>query len=79
MAFLRVAFLVTVKFLEGNGKCNYTWIFENRVSKNINLTHSTAWQFKTIKFIQRPIKIPYLTPDSTLMVPRSIPTSPNLK
>ena len=43
-------------------------------------THSTTWQFKTIKLIQRPIKGLYLTPGSKLMVPRSIPTStPNLK
>ena len=34
---------------------------------------------KTIKLIQRPIKSLYLTPGSKLMVPRSIPTSPNLK
>ena len=43
------------------------------------LTHSTTWQFKTTKLIQRPIKSLYLTPGSKLMVPRSIPTSPNLK
>ena len=42
-------------------------------------THSTTWQFKTIKLIQRPIKSLYLTPGSNLMVPRSIPTSLNLK
>ena len=42
-------------------------------------THSTTWQFKTTKLIQRPIKSLYLTPGSKLMVPRSIPTSPNLK
>ena len=42
-------------------------------------THSTTWQFKTTKLIQRPIKSLYMTPGSTLMVPRSIPTSPNLK
>ena len=42
-------------------------------------THSTTWQFKTIKLAQRPIKSLYLTPGSKLMVPRSIPTSPNLK
>ena len=42
-------------------------------------THSTSWQFKTIKLVQRPIKSVYLTPGSKLMVPRSIPTSPNLK
>ena len=41
-------------------------------------THSTSWQFKTIKLVQRPIKSVYLTPASKLMVPRSIPTSPNL-
>ena len=41
-------------------------------------THSTTWQFKTTKLIQRPIKSLYLTPDSTLVVPRSIPTSPTL-
>ena len=42
-------------------------------------THSTTWQFKTTKLIQRPIKSFYLTPGSKLVVPRSIPTSPNLK
>ena len=42
-------------------------------------THSTTWQFKTTKLIQRPIKSLYLTSGSKLMVPRSIPTSPNLK
>ena len=42
-------------------------------------THSTTWQFKTTKLIQRPIKSLYLTPGSKLMVPRSIPTTPNLK
>ena len=34
---------------------------------------------KTIKLIQRSIKSLYLTPGSKLMVPRSIPTTPNLK
>ena len=42
-------------------------------------THSTTWQFKTIKLIQRPSKSLYLTPGSKLMVPWSIPTAPNLK
>ena len=42
-------------------------------------THSTSWQFKTIKLVQRLIESLYLTPDSKLMVPRSIPTSLNLK
>ena len=42
-------------------------------------THSTSWQFKTRELVQRPIKSVYLTPGSELMVPRSIPTSPNLK
>ena len=42
-------------------------------------THSTTWQFKTIKLVQRPIKSLYLTPGIKLMVPRSIPTTPNLK
>ena len=44
-------------------------------------THSTTWQFKTIKLklVQRPIKSFYLTPGSKLMVPRSIPTSPNFR
>ena len=42
-------------------------------------THSTTWQFKRIKLIQRPIKSLYLTPGSKLMVPRNIRTSPNLK
>ena len=42
-------------------------------------THSTTGQFKTTKLIQRPIKSLYMTPGSTLMVPRSIPTNPNLK
>ena len=43
------------------------------------LTYSTTWQFKTTKLIQRPIKSLYMTLGRTLMVPRSIPTSPNLK
>ena len=51
----------------------YTWIFENRVSKNINSFRSTTWQFKIIRLVQRPIKSLYLTPGSKLMVPRSIP------
>ena len=42
-------------------------------------THSTTWQFKTTKLLQRPIKSLYLTPGSKLVVPRSIATSPNLK
>ena len=42
-------------------------------------THSTIWQFKTTKLIQRQIKNLSLTPSSKLMVPRSVPTSPNLK
>ena len=42
-------------------------------------THSTTWQFKTIKLIQRPIKSLYLTRGSKLMIPRGIPTSPNSK
>ena len=42
-------------------------------------TNSTSWQFKTRKLVQRPIKSLYLTPGRKLMVPRSIPTSPNLK
>ena len=42
-------------------------------------THSTTWQFKTTKLIHWSIKSLYMTPGSTLMVPRSIPTSPNLK
>ena len=42
-------------------------------------THSTTWQLKTIKFVQRPIKSLYLTPGSKLMVPRSIPKSRSLK
>ena len=42
-------------------------------------THSTTRQFKTIRLIQRPIKNLYLTTGSKLMVPRSVPTSPNLK
>ena len=41
-------------------------------------THSTTWQFKTTKLIQRPIKSLYLTPGSKLVVPRSIRTSPHL-
>ena len=55
----------------------YTWIFETGLAKIS--THFTTWQFKTIKLIQRPIKSLYLTPGSKLMVPRSIPTTPNLK
>ena len=42
-------------------------------------TNSTSWQFKTRKLVQRAIKSVYMTPGSKLMVPRSIPTSPNLK
>ena len=42
-------------------------------------THSTTWQFKTTKPVQRPIKNIYLTPGSKLMIPRSIPTGPILK
>ena len=42
-------------------------------------THSTSWQFKTIKLIQRPIKSLYLTPGIKFMVPGSIPTSANLQ
>ena len=41
--------------------------------------HSTTWQFKTIKLIQRPIKSLYLTTGSKLMIPRGIPTRPNSK
>ena len=41
-------------------------------------THSTTWQFKATKLIQRPIKSLYLTPGSRLVVPRSIRTSPHL-
>ena len=41
-------------------------------------THSSTWQFKTIKLIQRAIKSLYLTPGSKLMVPRGIPTTPNI-
>ena len=42
-------------------------------------THSTTWQFKTTKLVQRPIKSIYLTSGSKLMIPRSIPTGPILK
>ena len=56
-----------------------TWIFENRGLAKLSTVDSTTWQFKTIKLIQRPIKSFYLTPDSKLMVPGSIPTTPNLK
>ena len=55
----------------------YIRIFDNRVAKMS--THSTTWQFKTTKLIQRPIKKLYLTPGSKLVVPRSIPTSPHLR
>ena len=55
----------------------YTWILKTGLAKIS--THSTSWQFKTVKLVQRPIKSVYLTPGSKLMVPRSIPTSPNLK
>ena len=41
-------------------------------------THSTTWQFKTTKLIQRPIKSLYLMLGSRLVVPRSIPMTPNL-
>ena len=56
-----------------------TWIFENRGLAKISTVDSTTWQFKTLKLIQRPIKSFHLTPDSQLMVPRSIPTTPSLK
>ena len=42
-------------------------------------THSTTWQFKTTKPVQRPIKNIYLTPGSKLLILRSIPTGPILK
>ena len=42
-------------------------------------SHSTTWQFKTTKLIQRPIKSIYMTRGSALMLPKSIPTSPNLE
>ena len=42
-------------------------------------TYSASWQFETKKLIQKRIKSLYLTPRSKLMVPRSIPKSPNLK
>ena len=42
-------------------------------------THSTSWQFQTIKLIQKPIKCLHLTPCSKLMVPISILKSRNLK
>ena len=42
-------------------------------------THSTTWQLKTIKFVQRPFESLYVTPGSKLMVPKSIPTSPNFR
>ena len=42
-------------------------------------THYPTRQFKRIKLIQSPIKSLYMTPGSTLMVPRSIRTTPNLK
>ena len=58
-------------------KSNYTWILKTGLAKIS--THSTSWQFKTRELVQRPIKSVYLTPGSELMVPRSIPTSPNLK
>ena len=41
--------------------------------------HSTTWQLKAIKSVQRPIKSLYLTPSSNLMVPRSIPMSRSLE
>jgi len=51
----------------------YTWIFENRVSKNGNLKQQNSFKGRLKAFIC------YLTPGSKLVVPRSIPTSPNLK
>ena len=56
----------------------YTWIFKTRVSKNINSFYYLAIYNKT-KLTQRPIKSLYMTSGRTLMVPRSISTSPNLK
>ena len=53
----------------------YTFIFENRVSEKNNWFYYLA--VKTTKLVQRPIKSLYLTSGSKLMVPRSIPTSPN--
>ena len=42
--------------------------------------HSTTWQLKARKSVQRPIKKSlYLTPSSELMVPRSIPMSRSLE
>ena len=61
--------MISVKFIPGFLKTGLAKIS----------THSTTWQFKTIKLIQRPIKSLYLTPGSKLMVPRSIPTTSNLK
>ena len=60
-----------------NGIVSVPGFFKTRLAKIS--THSTTWQFKTIKLVQRPIKSLYLTPGSKLMVPGSIPTSPNLK
>ena len=54
-------------------------MFENRVSKDNDSFYYTIRQLKTTKFVQRPIKSLYLTPDSRLMVPRRIPTSRSLE
>ena len=74
---LNIYFLAHPRDIKGLSAFIYTWIFENRVSKIA--THSFTRQLKTVKLIQIPIKSVYLTPGSKLMIPRSIPTSPNLK
>ena len=42
-------------------------------------THSTTWQLKTIKFVQRSIKSLFQTQGIKYMLPRSIPMSRSLK
>ena len=68
---------VSVKLKERYGKLYIRGFLKTGLAKIS--TCSTTWQFKIIKVIQRPIESLYLKPSSTLMAPRSIPTSPNLK
>ena len=57
---------------------NYTWIFENRVSKKNQLILLLG-NLKQWKIIQRPIKSLHLTPGSNLVISRSISASQILK
>ena len=70
MMMMIIIIIIIIIFIPG--------LLKTGLEKNIN-SFSTSWQFQTKKLIQRPTKSLYLTPGSKLMVPRSIPTSPNLK